>query len=288
MKTNVLTLIITLVVGVILAGSLLAPVIDSTKTDLGTPITKTNTSLEITLDPIDGNYAIAYDATNNALTINDVDAGLPSAWTTLMVLDTGYMEFTQASDTLRFIHFGENSAVDSFSGDFEITLNAGEYSVSGTVNNVAKTVTGEYSEGYLMSPDNTGAYGITTGGASGLGNAFTDKTPKWIIAADTLALDEFLYYDGTLNTIGDDEISVNVSGSTLADGTTDIYTGQTVTVTVNGETPSTGYIRVIIPMEVEGHAASGAAYTLLGVIPIMVIVALFMVAVGAIAYRRAD
>ena len=281
---NMIGMVVAVVIGLIMIGPLVS-VITNAQTDLGTPITKTNVSLEQTLDEIQGNYTITYAPATDTLTINDVVATISTSWNTVFILDTGYMEINTTNDTIRFIHFDDASAVSTLTGDVEISLTDGEYTVSGTVSNVSTTFTGTYSKGFVMSPTNEGEYGITNGYASNLGKAFTNKTPKWIIAADVTALDEFLYYDGTLSKIGDDEIVVTITSGTIVEGTTDIYSGNSLTVTKNGET-ATGYMRVVIPMEVQGHATSGTMYDLLDIIPILVTVGLVLGVVGVAFSRR--
>lgn len=77
-------------------------------------------------------------------------------------------------------------------------------------------------------------------------------------------------------------MSVDVSLDKV-EGTTDIYVAKS-TVDMGGETFNP--YRMLVPYEVVGHADSGAAYTLLGIVPLMAIVVLTVFAASAIRSRR--
>lgn len=272
---KIIGLVLVLVIGATLVGGLLAPTVEGIQTTVGDPVTKNNTSAEWTLDPIQGGTTI--QSLDGALTINDTVLTLQDRWITLAILDTAYMEFKPnvgSNPSLRVIHFDDASAVTTFTGNFTVTINNGSYSVSGNT-----TLEGEYTKGYVANATNTGKYVIQW--SSNLANSYYSKTPLWVITADWAELDEFLYYDGVLKQIGDDVIEITISNPTLAEGTTDIYTGSTITTTVNG-TETTKNMRVLLPASIEGHKDSGMFYVMFGVITLLAIIMLVTVAAAAI------
>lgn len=89
--------------------------------------------------------------------------------------------------------------------------------------------------------------------------------------------------------------TVAVSGDlTLVDGTTDIYTGGTpvITLTITNDTTQESVTSTTTPeaayilREVDGHADSGANYSLISIIPLLVLVGLVLGAIGSLIARR--
>lgn len=87
--------------------------------------------------------------------------------------------------------------------------------------------------------------------------------------------------------------SIEFRGLTLVDGTTDVYTGGqpvfilTVSDGVNEYTGEFVPVRSFIISEVTGHRDGGAIFSLYGVIPIMVLIAILMVAINLVRNRQA-
>ena len=282
MKTNVLTLIITMVVGIILAGSLLGPVISDAQTTLGSPTTVTNTG--INSNPIsfwDGEaMEYEWDYVNKILTLNDEPLTL-SANQMLFGTDT-FAIWTRANSTARLAALGDT--IDVTNSNFSAVINS-----DGTYTLTRGTTVYEGTISWGIYQDENGTENLVQGVRSS--NGYMTSTANDVIILGNLYSTGdndtyYAYYNGVL-TVDEqyaEESSVTVT-KTLVDGYTDIYA---TNVTVNvGEESFTPYYAVV-PGTVSGHLASGGAYSLVGAIPILVIVALLMVAVGAIALRRAD
>lgn len=145
-----------------------------------------------------------------------------------------------------------------------------------------------------------GAYVLTIGDSEYTGNAaecyhLCDEADAEYMATQALndhvlsSVDQIMveykdvagwYYKGSTldNTYSDPKI--RVTASSIKEGTTDLITDISI-VFYDGETiitPQSGFVSYI-PIEVSGHATSGAAYSVLGVIPAMVIVALLGAAI---------
>lgn len=290
MKTNVLTLIITLVVGVILAGSLLGPVVGDAQTTLGTPANVENsapvgTNYDYTIwDGSDITFAYTGTDAGGTYTINGEQFTLLSSNQRIIIASNDFATRSGGNETAFILNSQYIGVTTQFSNvDFTYTITDKQY----TLELGGSTYTGSVDWLVYAAPD----------GNSGLiqcGNPnepfYTSNTNNIIVLGNIYTTGEndtfYSYYNGDLsvNETYADESSITIN-KTVADGYTDIY-NTTVAVNIGDETFTPYFI--LIPNNVSGHEAAGATYTLVGVIPIMVIVAILMIAVGAIAYRRAD
>lgn len=120
------------------------------------------------------------------------------------------------------------------------------------------------------------------------------------VGDETIPYDVFVSVDGenirptstTTYTLG---ASISVDGLSVVDGTTDIYSGGTPVLTVTFTETDTGTVAETLEVtptesfvysEAVGHESSGAAYSLYGVIPVIVIIAIVMMAAGMIYSKR--
>lgn len=296
MKTNILTLVITLAVGIILAGSLLGPVISDAQNTIGPEITMTNESSFVLKEADSGdvlkNVRTTVDETRtDTWTFNNTAIVGPSSggtnWTVGIMSDSVYMQINAADNasagswlymdgTETYHYFG--SITVTFT-DTEIQIDTGTASTSANVG---------YTWAYVICPYDEGEYIAPSLGGTGYVSKATDVLLCGFYS--TGELDTMYYYHNGQNYVSTEGYSMVTNVDlTLHEGTTDIYDA-TVSATVTDGTDSETFtpFRIFVPYEVTGHEAGGASYTLLGAIPIIVIVAILMVAVGAIAYRRAD
>lgn len=290
MKTNVLTLAITLTLGIILAGSLLVPVIEDAQTNIGPEVTVNNTVREPSLnynmwDGSDITISFTVSGSTGTYSING------EAQTTILTSTTQSIVFasndvcariggTSAPATLNVQHIGDTSG-STYS--FTYVIENGEYTftqlnhdpITGTVDWLIYAADeGDYNAGTINTPTSP-FYTTDADKLVILGNVYTtgDK--------DTF----YAYYDGELTVNEDyaDNSSVTIN-KTIADGYTDIYS---TTVTVNvGDESFTPYF-ILAPKSVAGHEVSNVD-GLLGAIPIIVIVSLVLLGVGAIYTKRND
>lgn len=296
MKTNILTLVITLVVGIILAGSLLAPVISDAQNTIGPEITMTNESSFVLKEADTGdvlkNVRTTVDGTRtDAWTFNDTAIVGPSSggtnWTVGVMSDSVYMQINAPDNasagswlymdgTGTYHYFGNITVTFT---DTEIQIDTGNADTSANV---------DYTWAYVICPYEEGEYIAPALGGTGYVSKATDVLLCGFYS--TGELDTTYYYHDGNSYVSTEGYSMTANiALALHEGTTDIYDA-TVSVTVTDGVDSETFTpyRIFVPYEVTGHAASGASYSLLGAIPIMVIVALVMVAVGAIAYNRRD
>lgn len=309
-KMNVLTLIITLVVGVILTGALLGPVIDDAT---ATEKTFDNAANSIAyFDKVGETDEITFEWDHlnpTVATINGEEVALPDPTNFYY----GVSLITTEGMSIRYYKEGtDNYHVQSIGGGqtagyygnasvnsgYDLTLNISAASIANPDNTRSYSTTGNTyivstSGEYVMKSSDTPAYLL--GDSNTIATGLTIVSSVWVVMgwdSNTGAeIEPAVYYPANEYTIS----NVNVDASDV-----DGYIGVTklnkvtYTVTKNDDptvTANITYSYFIVPASVTGelsqHLTPGQI-SLMGAIPVMVIVALLMVAVGAIAYRRAD
>jgi len=285
MKTNVLTLIITLVVGTILAGALLAPVIaDATKT------TEVITNDGPRMSPLgEDTITVTYSADN--WKINDRDLGFgsfPITQGTIMIFGqtgsnrAGLLYISENGEYVR------NNVVRN--GEYTWIYDGANKTVTSTaiVNDHTYTSSNTYLEEIYYNDPN-GDY--TWFGAKPT-NAYIpenwDRFNAWSnealhfysIIGDTITVDGSIAGEGTTATLTTEDVPEYVGIKNIT----------SYTLNIEGQDPITcrGYILPYqMTAELTDHLTPGQI-ALMNAIPVMVIVALLMAAIGAIALRRAD
>lgn len=277
MKNNLLTLIITLVVGVILAGSLLAPVVADARTITSTEVNYTNDSTLFKMASADETATISL--ASGTVTLNGAEVTKTSNSNILLSDAFSVDQILYQGNWLTRAWYKDSIAL-SYPTAFDLTFENG--TVTGTVTSGGNTNDINDTYTYLYYADAAGNF---TQISNTFGDIYVNSTKDIILAG--------LYYTGSNSTTysyidGNFELEGDYTGSVDFDTESvgiDIVKVTGITVTI-GEETFTPY-RFLIPSEVTGHTETSIS-SLLGVIPIMVIVAILMLAVGAIAYRRAD
>ena len=306
MNNKLIPLVITLVVGIILAGSVLMPVLnDATKT---TDTLENVGYFHMEKYATDEEVVISWDHTNpRQITVNNevYSPNTPlNQWVSLAIGDNWYFRYADGGSNVyvQVTYGGINYVSGSVSGGSDVTMtcsNGTATIVQTTSGTTSDTQTAEYTELYAISGD-SGEYLMKN----------SNETAYVAAGTEFLAIGSTSLGSGraVLKVAGnvEDGATVEVVGSTPTGATvSDIevnatalsnYVGfalSTITFNItveNTEYPAT-YSYFIVPasvtLELAEHLTPGQI-ALMGAIPIMVIVALLMAAVGAIALRRAD
>ena len=294
MKTNVLTLIITLVVGVILAGSLLMPVLDSATT---THRIITNEGA-YNLSDSDDNYTVIYDPAgkyilgDKEILFSDLPADSITIASTKEYLLRMQNFSGQNHNLWLFSVYGDHVIIANDQRDSPLTINFDNGTLTYATD--SKTYTSDENV-RILNPD--GKYTMTMANAP----ATILKDTTIIVGDGTTTVNQWynrFYIEGTVENINvtpTEGITVsNIQVNTTPnDEYKEAVTLNSITfdATDGTNTIDATYNRVIVPIEIDAelsqHLTSGQI-ALMGAIPVMVIVALLMAAVGAIALRRND
>ena len=286
MNNKLITLAITLTIGVILAASLLIPVIN---TATATTDTYTNDGLihleKYTAESDDITIAWTYE-TPNAITINDETLALPDV--EYLSIDMGNDWFVRYTRGVSMSYLATNASIVSTvadEGSLTITLSGGTITATDGVTTKTNTyteylcITSDVNASYVMKKATDSvylkgdseiiAYGVTSSYAFKIVGNVTDGVTISQIRGTTVEID-----NETVNATADD--------SHIG-----LYKFTSVTFTYGDATAT--YNTVVVPKEVTAekseHLTDGQI-SLLGVIPVLVIVALLVVAVGAVARRN--
>ncbi len=289
-KMNALTLIITLVVGVILTGALLGPVInDATKT---TDTFENERAFYVTnVAPYTMTYA------DGVLTVNDVVTTLETTTEYSLVFSDAFAVRNYGGSVAKLVTLADITNV-SASGSFLTSLEIDEDLHATLTRDSSGTPTvSEFDLEYFwgISPTKTD-YVMTTGAkpiyVNGDDSVFTTGRTNVTAWSNTFEV------KGSV----DDGASAIVirppTGITVTDvsvvyeeiGNHDGYAIEEISFKANDTNVT--YNRMVAPesvtMDITKPTFDDGERTIIAAIPIMVIVALLMLAVGAIAYRRAD
>lgn len=300
MNNKLIPIVLTLVVGIILAGSVLMPVLnDATKTTdtfensgyFHMEKYGTDTDITIVWDPADAkSVSVNGEKYNPNTPVNQfVNIAIGDNWY-FRYADGGANTYVQVSYGGVDLVAGSNTDGVSVS----VTCSGG----TATITKASVTQTMTYTELYVISDD--GAYvmknaneTVTVAGDTefiglgvtslGTGRAVLKVTGDVDNGADVTVIGSI----PSEATISD----VNVSATALDNYKGYSLSNVTFTVTMDSVDYPATYNYFIVPasvtLELTEHLTPGQI-ALMGAIPIMVIVALLMAAVGAIAYRRAD
>lgn len=309
MKNNILNLAIVLTVGVILAGSLLMPVISDATTTERTFTNDGYYHMNL-ISSADSDVVLTWDHTDPyKITVGDVVVDLPKSYVipcTLVCSDDWGLRYLLSNgnvtvDLSVFAGPGDGTydASTSTGNDMTITLSNG----TATFDNGSTPVTHAYSEAYaisngdgeyVMKKTTDTAYLKSDSSIYGVGRTYLNfSTPKSLNINVSGTIE-----DGATVTIFNPLSGYSVSNIVVANsavaGYNDLYTFTSVSFDVTDSTPTTlgaVYSQVIVPYEVTAeltnHLTPGEI-ALINIIPVMVIVALLMVAVGGLYLRRND
>lgn len=306
MDNKLIGTIMAVVVGVITIGSLLVPVIEDTTATTGDlendgyfHMTKYDTTEDVTIE---------WDHENpTVITVNGTDysPNTPTnKWVSLAIGDDWYFRYADGSSIqyIQMTYGGIEYISASTSAATDITVVCSEGTATATIytdGTAGTTKTAEYTELYVISGD-TGDYVMKDSDES----VYMASDSEFVALGST-ALGSgrcVLRIDGTI----EDGATVTVIGSSYDDTTTsditvnttdlDEYIGyslSTITFTVNANDTDydATYSYFIVPSEVtlELREHMGEeAINLIEVLPVLLIVGLFVVTVGAIYFRNKD
>lgn len=288
MKTNILTLAITLTLGIILAGSLLMPVITDAQTNMGDPISYINTGSYADLyvtDDVSGKHTVLMESPNTYAVIDDEQIALSDMTRGFYIItDKVSVVFVGAAAVI-YWEGGDAQYNPNWGRTFDLTYEDGVATLNYTTSGTTTTYTYNYS--WI-------GYRVTEGGnyknMSSTTAVYNTGVKDFIAMGDYTSGDNDTYYavkDGSITISESDLYTCSIEGSstTPITGTTDIYQSY-LKVNVGDET-FTPYIWAVAK-EINGHQDKGAAYSLLGAVPIIVIIGLVLAATAAIMVKRND
>lgn len=294
MDTKLVSLILAVSVGIIMIGTLLAPFVASTQTDIGDSVTYTNTTNSTNAynyDYVDSvSFSATYDSAWTDITVNEQSVSALSGDSMLAIVSDGMsLQITTGGAALVLYYSESTSSVTlaSSEGTITITFEDGDWTIVGGTSGTLYS--GEYTwvvtfveDGdYIAYNDNpTNVY--NSGSASDFiiyGSVYT-----------TGDLDTYYSYGNGSVTLGVSTYSGTVNlVNTLVDGTTDVYKCTTCNVTITDEDSDSSETftpyRCLVKETVTGHESGGASYSILGIVPVVMILALLMMVIPYITKR---
>lgn len=309
MGIKLVNAIITITVAVICIAAMLVPVVGDVQKTAGDQVTLTNDSSLMLKEVESGDVlklvrtvtSVATPTYSDVWYLNDepITGVSGSAWNVGIVSDGIYMQIlgrTNSSaawwlpmgSTNMIANYWTASSVTEDNGSVTSTVTFGDDSLTVLSGNTNSSASYDYTWAYVVCPQADGEYCCAISGGTGIVESASDVI---LCGAYTSGeLDTMYYYkDGTSYVSNTDYTMTPSITTSLHSGTTDIYDATvSVSMTDGTDTESFTPYRIIVPYEVTGHATSGGYYSLLGAIPVMVIVGLLVTTIGMMVIRRND
>lgn len=274
---------ITLVVGVILVGSLLSPVLSDAAKSLEAS-EEIQQNIENRMSKVDS-FTVAWDSTNKVISVNGTDYPDMPSGKVILVSDKMMIRSTTLNQVVSLGIWAEGKASDSISNaskDITITLTDGEISfVHGS-----PAVTDTFSASYAYVYDESGSYaatqeGYTTSVKVNTGdNVVIFQNGAWWKKTYTPAVITASPGSLTSSTV---EYAALATSGTETDLTVEFEASDYDELTLISCTPNV--LSVIAPYKYTAYESSPYS-GLLNPIVLIVIVGLLLSAVGIIAIRR--
>lgn len=283
MKKNLIMVVLGLTIGVIVLSSVLVPVIDSARSTAGETVVYNNsvTGYPLTLTE-ESHITISNVGSDITYNINGVDT-YSRSWTINTYL------FTTDVITFEFPVYSSTNIVNVRVADSNTFLQT-NVNHTITVDYVGNVLTLVIDGGLPTTYDCSWAFVADKDGsylqaARGVSDPFYVNDPNELYLSGRYVDKNTFYslYDGDLEIIGAGATSDITYDIELVSGTTDIYAITDILVTIDDSAfnPYT----VIVPISVSGHKSAGATYSIYGVIPVLMLVALMVYAVSVIRNR---
>ena len=291
MKTNILALAITLTVGIILAGSILVPVLDDASQGFEAT-EKTQANITSYLDETE-KFTLFQDHTDYTVSLDGEPLTLAASTPVLVTDKVMIMALVVSSSVTTNPTMGVWAegiaplAVSGLNWDITITLEDGTLSI--TYGSPATTATFDVEYAYILSPDNSGDFAVM---------------PAAYVTSTQLNVGDSMVFFNNGGWWGTSTAPIKVTaadGTVTASGKSYAYddqtTGTDVTLTLDFETEkydnlildssSPSGLLAVVPATFTAYESNEYS-ALLGAIPILVIISLLLLGVGAITLNRRD
>ena len=278
-NTNILAIVITLAVGIILMGSLLAPVLSNAEKTIGAPVSYSNLGHGYTLDIMDSAELTATStgtAGQETYVINGVEAepltgnNLPAIITDSFAVQIA----APGNNNLLVLRSGSGNNFISTLTTSSVTIECQNGTATIDIDGTESTFTYEW----MLAISANGKYIESNTGAK---SVYFEEGQTPIFYGYNNTIGYYTYFDGDAEASA---ATVTVTYSqNLVSGTTDVYLTTSDNPSIGGITPGA----TIVPIKVTGHANDGATAITAAILPIMII-ALVIMAIGAVFRNRDD
>lgn len=290
------TLIISTIIAVVLATTLLLPIIGSALDTAGDPVTYTNSGANVGMRDNTAYYEItedtslSYTVDSSGITIGEtnINYSTTATWGAVVWMDTGSFNVRQSTYLSRYEQYDtetNTSTVTSYTLPVTATLSGKTLTITDAAD-AEDTYT--FNEGYcldLRENEDGKKLFMAVDLTQRTGTFYLNSVSQVRCMGLYTTGENDCYYSLNNGTLTNDEGYANsiVATLSLVDGTTDVYLMESFRLDIGGEEFTPYYS--IVPLEINGHAASGTVYTLVGMVPILVIAGLLVGIVYVVGSR---
>lgn len=305
MDNKIMTVLIGLFVCVLMVGSVLVPIVESSQETVE-PITEYNIGTKQTYREVRPGDVFKLTSTYDAETSKKTDVWTLNgdtvlnanqsdiSWNLGIVSDAMWIEVFSSGntssgnwrtlDSVANHYVGANATYPNVEWVFTFTSTTIDWTYSGTSPETPAVQSLPYSWAYVPCSIEEGGY-MASSQTANVTSIVKDMDDIIMCGSYTSGeLDTgYYYYKGTTYVGTSGYTGENTTELTLKDGTYDLYVADpSFTVTDGATTEKFDPYKILVPYEVHGHADSGTTISLLGVIPVIVIIALLSMAVVAL------
>lgn len=298
-KYGLIGVVLTVLVGVILIGTVMAPSITAIQMTAGDPVTYTNSGANVGIRDNTAYYEITDDTSltyvvdSTGITIGEtnINYNTTATWGAVVWTDTGYFMVRQSTYAVRCEQYDvetNTSTTTSYTSPVTATISGKTLTVT-DANEAEDTYT--FTEGYcldLRENEDGKQLFMAVDLTQRTGTFYLNSIDQLRCMGIYSSGENDCYYslkNGTFTNTGDFTNDI-LATLTLVDDTTDVYQLESFKLDIGGEQFTPYY--TILPLEIDGHSTSGAEYVLYGVVIVLFILVVFMVAVRALMTRERD
>lgn len=307
--TKIIGVVLGIVVGVLVIGSVLVPIVESSS-EVVEPITEYNIGTKQTYREVRPGDVFKLTSTYDSGTGKKTDVWTLNgesilnsnqndiSWNLGIVSDAMWIEvFTSGNsasgnwrtlDTVNTHYFGSNATYPNVEWIVTFTPTTIDWTYSGDAVSTPAVQSLPYTWAYVPCSIEEGGY-MASSQTANVTSIVKDMDDIIMCGSYTSGeLDTgYYYYKGTTYVGTSGYTGENTTELTLKDGTYDLYVADaSFTVTDGTTTEQFDPYRILVPYEVHGHADSGAAISLLELLPFLVIVSVLLLAVSIVVRSR--
>lgn len=276
LKSTIST-VIPLVVMVVLVSAVLIPVVSEAQTVSGTPVEYSNDFALAHEEYYNSPNKVEFESNGAQAIINGHTIGYDSQFRVLLAADTFYAIGNAGGGGVTIFRYeGDTPGRVNYSGNVSISCENGNYTVVSSLGTHTGTYTHVYAACAKENADTCTVRPTT------LNDHYLPADYQLYFMSD-VAQTGYMIYDGephVLSGVG----TVTYTEGDLVEGTTDVILGSTMSIVYNDSEYNVAV--VFVPLTVHGHADSGPTYTLVGIIPLLILAGMVIGVVGSFIRNR--
>ena len=279
------------IITILLFVTAVLPIVSDAQITSGDPVTYTNAEGGIRVGYYEEDFTMT--VTSSSATINDYELSRPASGSPRIILwEYGRLIYYSSGDNVCRVEEQSIPYSHTFATSVTVTYDYSESLLTVTDGDITQEITAR--EVMAIAADGDHVIVNSTSFPSRYYNE--ESIQNFGYLQGSVTIDDTVYLvnvnkDG-VDVYGLDGYtsSMSVVGGHIVSGTTDVYTGGTPTAIISYEGPAyavnTFSIGSAVIYEIHGHKDSGAVYSMVGILPILIMAGILIAITGMILSRR--